>query len=261
MNSFIGLGQDFIPCDDRAFCAEQKGSYLCQCLDGLTGGGYTCEDVDKCSDATPNACVAPVDIDEDSEGSRSVIRSICSNIDVTNEFDETWTKGHACACLEGLEGEGENCLDIDECLVDGGNTCHAQATCNNFFGRSKDELGYTCTCPDYLVGDGHSGSNIDECSNDLNNCGDNTNCDDNDNEVSGQTDFTCSCMDGYEQDTSITDTFSCKNIDECATGAHNCAEQGSECTDTDGGWECACIAGYHGDGVTCTDWDECIGEN
>ena len=261
MSSFVGLGQDFIPCDDRAFCTEQEGSYLCQCLNGLTGDGYTCEDVDECSDATLNACAAPVDIDEDAEGSRSVTRSICSNIDVTDEFDETWTKGYSCACLDGLEGEGENCLDIDECLVDGDNTCHAQATCNNFFGRSKYELGYTCTCPDYLVGDGHACANIDECSNDLNNCGDNTNCEDNDNEVSQQTDFTCSCMDGYERDTSVTDMFACKNIDECATDADNCAEEGSECTDTDGSWECACIAGYHGDGVTCTDHDECIGEN
>ena len=131
------------------------------------------------------------------------------------------------ACLEGPEGEGKNCLNIDECLVDGDNTCHAQATCDNFFERSKYELGYTCTCPDYLVGDGHACANIDECSNNLNNCGDNTNCKDNDNEVSGQIDFTCSHIDGYECETSVTDRFTCKNIDEDATDADNCAEEGS----------------------------------
>ena len=92
INSFIGLGQDFIPCDDRVFCTE--GSYPDQCLDGLTSDGYTCEDVDEYS-ATLNACAALVDIDEDTEGSRSVKISICSNIDVTDGFGETWTKGYS----------------------------------------------------------------------------------------------------------------------------------------------------------------------
>ena len=124
-----------------------------------------------------------------------------------------------------------------------------------------DELGYTCTRPDYLVDDGHACANIDECSIDLNNCGDNTSCDDNDNEISMQTDFTCSCIDGYDHDTSVPDMIYCKNIDECATGANNCAEKGSECTDNNGGWEYGCNAGYHGDGVTRTDHYECIGEN
>ena len=77
--------------------------------DKWTGDGQTFEDVDECSDAILNACAAPVDIDEDAEGSRSVTRSIRSNIDVINEFDETWTKGYSCVCLDGLEGEGENC--------------------------------------------------------------------------------------------------------------------------------------------------------
>ena len=261
INSFVGLGQDFIPCDDRAYCTEREGSYLCECLEGLTGDGYTCDDVDECLDAANNTCAEPVNIDEDAEGPRSVETSLCTNIDVTGDFDKTWTRGYSCGCLDGFEGNGDNCFDIDECLVDGDNTCHAQATCNNFFGRSKYELGYTCTCPDYLVGDGHTCENIDECAPGLNDCGNNTICTDNDNEISGQTDFTCSCMAGYEHDDTIENSFSCKNIDECATGADNCADEGSECTDTDGSWECACIDGYHGNGVNCTDYDECDGEN
>ena len=40
------------------------------------------------------------------------------------------------------------------------------------------------------------------------------------------------------------------DIDECATGAAGCAVSAS-CTNTDGGFECACVEGYSGDGIDC----------
>ena len=33
------------------------------------------------------------------------------------------------------------------------------------------------------------------------------------------------------------------------------------CTDTDGSYTCGCDDGYSGDGVTCTNIDECLGSN
>ena len=41
-----------------------------------------------------------------------------------------------------------------------------------------------------------------------------------------------------------------ENVDECATGAHDCDENAT-CVDTDGGYACDCNAGYEGDGTTC----------
>ena len=49
-------------------------------------------------------------------------------------------------------------------------------------------------------------------------------------------------------------------VDECATGAHNC-DPNAVCTDTNGGFECACSAGFEGDGRVCTDVDECATNN
>ena len=43
---------------------------------------------------------------------------------------------------------------------------------------------------------------------------------------------------------------------QCATGTHNC-DTNASCTDTLESFQCSCNAGYEGDGVICTDTDEC----
>jgi len=44
------------------------------------------------------------------------------------------------------------------------------------------------------------------------------------------------------------------DIDECAAGGDNCHDTLATCSDVVGGsdsFECTCITGYTGDGVTC----------
>ncbi|MFY0579341.1 FG-GAP-like repeat-containing protein [Cystobacter fuscus] len=48
----------------------------------------------------------------------------------------------------------------------------------------------------------------------------------------------------------------CADVNECAAGTDNCNENAT-CTNTVGSFTCACNAGYEGDGVTCTNIDEC----
>ena len=40
------------------------------------------------------------------------------------------------------------------------------------------------------------------------------------------------------------------DIDECITGLDNC-DINADCANTPGSFDCSCIAGYDGDGVTC----------
>ena len=41
------------------------------------------------------------------------------------------------------------------------------------------------------------------------------------------------------------------DINECDTGAHDCAAVGAICRNTDGAFSCDCGGGYYGDGLTC----------
>ncbi|TNF37036.1 MAG: hypothetical protein EP329_04155, partial [Deltaproteobacteria bacterium] len=62
---------------------------------------------------------------------------------------------------------------------------------------------------------------------------------------------TCDCAGtGFEGATCADD------VDECTVGSDNC-DVNATCTNTVGGFTCACDSGYTGDGVTCADVDEC----
>uniref|UniRef100_A0A0G4HT90 EGF-like domain-containing protein n=1 Tax=Chromera velia CCMP2878 TaxID=1169474 RepID=A0A0G4HT90_9ALVE len=67
---------------------------------------------------------------------------------------------------------------------------------------------------------------------------------------------------------SSTDAISCgaqaflyaattAELNECAAGIHNCNTNAS-CSNTNGSFTCACNAGFSGDGVSCSDRDECV---
>ena len=44
--------------------------------------------------------------------------------------------------------------------------------------------------------------------------------------------------------------MSCRDIDECAEGVHDC-HQKAECINTRGSYRCSCVNGYQGSGKQC----------
>ncbi|MDI1436799.1 FG-GAP-like repeat-containing protein [Polyangium sorediatum] len=69
--------------------------------------------------------------------------------------------------------------------------------------------------------------------------------------VNAPCDATVPCCDGL-----TCQSGTCVDVDECAAGTDNCDENAS-CTNTAGAFTCACNAGYEGDGVSCTNIDDC----
>ncbi len=140
-------------------------TWTCSCNAGYrTTGGPTpvCVDIDECADPTLNTCST---------------HATCTNLPGT--FD--------CTCIAGYEGDGFNCIDIDECatMTD---ECDPNATCAN------NEGSYSCTCNAYWQGPGITCTDIDECAAGTSGCGLHERCV---NQVGAPA--LCPCEPGYSR--------------------------------------------------------------
>ncbi|XP_078398838.1 pro-epidermal growth factor isoform X4 [Cetorhinus maximus] len=113
-----------LECDFNAQCVASEGVARCQCLEGFTGYGKVCSDIDECAIGV----------------------ALCSG----HVADCINTEGsYVCKCHPGYNGDGLLCYDIDECQT-GMNNCDENAVCTNTDGS------YTCTCNKGLLGTGDS---------------------------------------------------------------------------------------------------------
>jgi len=77
-------------------------------------------------------------------------------------------------------------------------------------------------------------------------CGSNATCVDLEpGTFEGTVGFYCDCNDGFAPVDGV-----CSDLDECTQGFHSC-DMNATCTNTEGGYDCACNEGYEGDGFAC----------
>uniref|UniRef100_A0A8U7NHR9 Nidogen 2 n=1 Tax=Corvus moneduloides TaxID=1196302 RepID=A0A8U7NHR9_CORMO len=132
---------------------------------------------------------------------------------------------------------------------DGTHTCEAPARCRPGVGTE-----YTCECTTGYRGDGRGCRDVDECSEGLSQCGPFSVC----LNVPGS--YRCECRGGYRP---AGDGQACVPLapasDPCEAGRHPCAPgDRARCLSRgDGRATCECLPGYTGDGIHCSDVDEC----
>ncbi|XP_075141538.1 uromodulin-like [Leptodactylus fuscus] len=123
-------------CNRNATCKKDLVDYTCVCKVGFTGDGFSCYDIDECTQ-WPYPCS---------------FYGYCVN---------TYGSFY-CNCPPGYTRNGTSCFDINECLEPGLNNCDAHAVCFNTYGS------YSCYCPEGYYGDGYT-CEINECLEDV--CG------------------------------------------------------------------------------------------
>ena len=104
-----------------ATCINEPGSFTCQCPPPLTGDGVT-------------SCTGCVDDSDCHEFAKCTAVSDSTRI---------------CICDSGFTGNGDSCIDIDEC-IDRSHNCANNAICDNTPGS------FVCKCKPGFTGDGVS---------------------------------------------------------------------------------------------------------
>ncbi|XP_035686932.1 neurogenic locus Notch protein-like [Branchiostoma floridae] len=157
--------------------------------------------------------------------------------------------GYECGpCPGDMIGNGEQCEDLNECMLDVNHTRAHQCVNADCINTASS---YFCDCfKGYHKSlDGHVCVDINECRQPTPN-----DCDDNHgycNNTDGG--YVCGCLPGYELQ---SDGKTCSDINECLVNNGGCDRQ---CINTDGEHECECGAAYelHSNGRTCIELDEC----
>ncbi|XP_052780549.1 mucin-like protein [Mya arenaria] len=148
------------------------------------------------------------------------------------------------ACPLGLQGDGQDCQDVDECLQE-------PAVCGQLC--TNEVGGHTCSChPGYnLQPDLFTCADIGECVRGTDDCDAVATC----TNTAGS--FTCTCPNGYT-DIGSGKSGDCQDIDECTAATATCQDN-SACANTVGSYTCPCISGYQFNSVTssCDNIDDC----
>jgi len=162
---------------------------------------------------------------------------LCQNSAACEE-KEAGSGSFICRCTDGYTGE--YCQeDVDECAIVGfDDGCHSEAKCRNTFGA------YVFDCKDGFAGTGQQCGDADDCAS--NPCYNSGVCTDTGTKL-----FECACPVGWGSHRCDSDW------NECTLGIHDCDDDAT-CSNTQGGYECACDTGFSCDGTaSCTAVDAC----
>ncbi|XP_077861433.1 uncharacterized protein LOC100372549 [Saccoglossus kowalevskii] len=217
------------PCFPGVKCTDVEapgfGAICEECPYGLYGDGKKCYDIDECFE------------ERDLNDTRQFCQQECINT----------VGSYNCGCYSGYVSYNRtHCEDIDECyqqLFE----CPNNAHCVNTMGS------YICTCDDgykqYVRN--NTCINVNECIEISSPCPEYSTCEDTEGG------HKCMCLTGFEKNS----TGYCEDINECTLSLsdddrHNCNIQAS-CHNIPGSFQCTCTEGWHGDGETCQDINEC----
>ena len=284
-------------CHQKATCVNYKGGYNCQCIDGYNGNGLNCFEIDECN-LNLHKCSTNA-VCSNTEGSYTCQ---CDNNFVGNGFecheedcDLSCGQNESCqtienfaliecGCIPGFtRDENDDCIDINECLLDDSPCDKPNSLCINFPG------GYECGCRPGFRFEKITGTCVDvnECVEGTHACSIDAFCID----LEGL--HSCACKSGYsgngivcEEDDSnpeacicgegicdkigncvCSDGFvfnengmTCDDIDECELGLDDCGSN-TKCLNFHGSFTCLCLDGFgydEADAKNCIDNNECV---
>lgn len=176
--------------------------------------------------------------DHGEQVTQKCVQCNCSDGQMTcRRIDQKTCPALTCPESQRFSVPGECCMfcpGVDYCAR--GHDCDQHASCVNL------QTKYACQCRPGYAGSGRVCEDVDECLKeggfDGHHCqASSTRC------ANTPGSYRCDCLPGFSR----VDAFSCVEVDECASGQHDCHRL-ARCVNTPGSYECRCPAGYRGDG-------------
>ena len=210
-------------------------------------------------------------LDENTKADNNFLRNLANQTPSTFPSDPPSLSIEPSASVQPSDSLDPS-LSIQPSITDlcspGNYFCHKHAICALEAPSDAGSKGYSCTCKDGYTGDGYFYPCLwyDECANEYP-CAPPEQggyCEDRaPEEVILPTKYACGCRNGFrpgaEFDKEGRGPLSCVDLNECiATNSNgepldNCDSEHGICTNTLGGFTCACEEGFTGDGKTCTE--------
>ncbi|KAK6492730.1 fibrillin-2 [Huso huso] len=234
-------------------CVNTKGSFQCNCPEGLTldGTGRMCVDV------RVEQCYLTFDEDECTQPVAGKFRmdACCCSIGAawgteceacpepgSQEYEAICPRGPGFANRGDILTGRPFYKDVNECKV-------FSSICS--YGKCRNTIGsFRCRCDSGFALDmeERNCTDIDECRISPDLCGSGT-C------VNTPGSFECECFEGYESGFMMMKN--CMDIDECERNYMLC--RGGTCENTEGSYKCICPPGHQlsPDGDACVDVNEC----
>ncbi|XP_065181659.1 uncharacterized protein LOC135812245 [Sycon ciliatum] len=221
-------------CHRHALCSNTVGFFTCTCKQGFLDisntPGTTAATSVLAHGRTGLVCQ---DVDEcvtspcPYSAGATTPRPVCLN-----------TPGsYRCSCIAGYTLAGSTCLDQDEC-----NTTLVPTT-------TAAAIAVATTAPiatSSLASRTGTHPQQQQKQQQREPCGEYATCQ---NTVGS---FLCHCISGYRSNGS-----SCRDVNECLGGSHNCVGTGSLCKNTPGSFACFCDKYFVRNGTQCSDINEC----
>jgi hypothetical protein len=226
-------------CPKGGYCISGPAFNFCQCQKSsgyvqAPLNGTACQDIDECASGTHACDKRAGSVCNNTVGS---FTCACKPFYATSYpySYTTYRYQHTCTALAPCEKNTDNCPSNSTCKSYQLPLCATGVTtgCST---SSTPAYSFDCLCPLGYLGDGYNCTDI--CSQNLTQCPSEMEC--------NTATRSCACKRGY-----YFDGQNCTNIDECASGSHNCAKTGVTCTDTVASFTCACNKFYTGNGTSC----------
>ena len=212
-------------CDANADCINRNGGFECMCRPGFFQSGSACFEIDECQgtitqkvEGRLQECRAGVC----ASAQTCIYRNVSSN---ESSYDNTTL---VCACDESDNKK----IDCVKAIVE--------------VVPSGENFTTVISIPWYLTV--NTSSNVTKNqSNFVHNCTDKAFC----NNTAGS--YECICLEGFE---SNNGGWTCHDANECLK--NDSCHSNATCFNTDGSFYCECKSGFTGNGLNCSDVNECF---